>query len=192
MDLNQFKWLNESAVRLEDGAIVIHATENSDFFSPDSQVEGQHNAPFYYTEVTGDFMLTVKVSLDFAYVYDSASVMMMVDSRNWAKACFERTDFGTHAAVTVVTKDGASDDANGCNIEADALWLKIVRVGDSFGMHYSLDGSRYDMTRFFMLHAPQTIKVGLMAQSPRGLGGDRRYEQLSIQNVTVQNVRAGI
>ena len=79
-------------------------------------------------EVEGDFVLRVKVSHGFKDIYDSASVMVMVDLQNWAKACFEKTDFGTHAAVSVVTKRGESDDANGCNLEGSTAWLKVCRV----------------------------------------------------------------
>lgn len=53
----------------------------------------------------------MKVSHAFKETYDSASVMVMKDLSSWAKCCFELTDFGTHAAVSVVTK-GDSDDAN--------------------------------------------------------------------------------
>ncbi len=49
-------------------------------------------------------MLKVKVSHEFKDTYDSASVMVMKDLSCWAKCCFELTDFGTHAAVSVVTK----------------------------------------------------------------------------------------
>lgn len=50
------------------------------------------NAPYFYTEVKGDFVLNVKVSHDFKETYDSASVMIMQDMENWAKCCFELTD----------------------------------------------------------------------------------------------------
>ena len=87
--------------------------------------------------------INVKASHDFKETYDSASVMVMQDMDNWAKCCFELTDFGTHAAVSVVTKDAES------------------------------------------------VKVGLLAQAPTGQGGDRIYENLSIESKTVKNIRAG-
>lgn len=150
------------------------------------------NAPFYFTEVTGDFVMQVKVSHDFRDTYDSASVMVMVDGRNWAKACFEKTDFDTHAAVSVVTRNGESDDANGCNIESNTVWMKVCRVDNSFSFHYSVDGEKFYMTRFFNLPAGETVKVGLLAQAPVGNGGMRVYEQFSIENRTVKNIRFGV
>ena len=53
--------------------------------------------------------------------------MIMQDMENWAKCCFELTDFGTHAAVSVVTKNGESDDANGCDIEGQNLRKSYYR-----------------------------------------------------------------
>ena len=35
------------------------------------------------------------------------------------------------------------------------------------------------------------VKVGLLAQAPVGNGGIRVYENLSIQKMTVKNIRAG-
>ena len=136
--------------------------------------------------------MQVKVSHDFRDTYDSASVMVMVDGRNWAKACFEKTDFDTHAAVSVVTRNGESDDANGCNIESNTVWMKVCRVDNSFSFHYSVDGEKFYMTRFFNLPAGETVKVGLLAQAPVGNGGMRVYEQLSIENRTVKNIRFGV
>ena len=106
------------------------------------------NAPFYYTEITGDFVMRVKVSHDFKDTYDSASIMVMQDMKNWAKACFEMTDFGTHAAVSVIARNGESDDANGCNIDGNIAWLQVCRCGNSFAFHYSVDGKNFYMMRF--------------------------------------------
>ena len=126
----EFQWINESKVVKTEDRWEITATKESDFFCNDGAAgeegitpESLSNAPFYYTEITGDFVMRVKVSLAFRSTYDSSSIMVMQDDRNWAKACFELTDFDTHAVVSVVTKNGASDDANGCNIEKDAVWL---------------------------------------------------------------------
>ena len=195
----EFQWLNQSEIRKDGNRIEIMATPLSDFFCNSGSVseegitpESLSNAPFYYTEVEGDFVLQVNVSHAFKDIYDSASVMVMVDMQNWAKACFEKTDFGTHAAVSVVTKRGESDDANGCNLEGNTAWLKVCRVNHTFSFHYSTDGKQFYMMRFFSLPVDQKVKVGLLAQAPTGNGGVRVYEDLMLENKTVKNIRYGI
>ena len=192
-----FKWLNDGKCTFEGEKLVIEAPALSDFFCNNGAVaeegitpESLCNAPFYFTEVAGDFVLTVKVSHAFKDTYDSATIMVMKDFDVWAKACFEKTDFDTHAVVSVVT-NRTSDDANGCNIDGNAVWLKAVRVKDSFSFHYSLDGKQFFMTRFFNLPVEETIKVGLVAQAPTGQGGKRYFEDFSLEQKTVKNIRFG-
>ncbi|NIK69934.1 DUF1349 domain-containing protein [Paenibacillus sp. BK720] len=193
----KFEWLNESEIHETEGRIEIQATAKSDFFINHGAIadegitpESLCNAPFYYTEISGDFVMRVKVSHDFKDTYDSASIMVMKDLTHWAKACFELTDFDTHAVVSVVTKE-ESDDANGCNIDDHTVWLQACRSGNSFAFHYSADGENFYMMRFFALPADETVKVGLLAQAPLGNGGKRIYENLSIERKTVKNIRMG-
>lgn len=197
-NFQNFRWLNESSVRFVDERMIMEAPAKSDFFcnhgnaseigtTPESLV----NAPFFYTEVSGDFVMKVKVEHDFKDVYDSASIMVMQDLKIWAKLCFEKTDFGTHAVVSVVTNQ-VSDDANGSNLDGKSAWLQISRVGPSFAFHYSTDGVHYDMVRYFTLPIDETVKVGLVPQAPTGQGGQRIYFDLSLERKTVQNIRAGI
>ena len=192
-----FKWLNKSEMTKSNGKIEIIAPANSDFFinGPEISEEGITpaslcNAPFYYTELEGDFVLRVKVSLDFVSTYDSAAVMVMANMESWAKACFELTDFGTHAVVSVVT-NGLSDDANGCNIQGKAVWLQICRCKDACAFHYSEDGKNYYMMRYFHIPCDDKIKAGILAQSPLGTSGIRTFENLSIEQKTVKNIRMG-
>lgn len=195
----QFKWLNESRIKNKDNnSIEIYAPAKSDFFcGGDITIqEGALpnnicNAPYYYTEMVGDFIMRVKVSLDFKSTYDASAVMVMKDIENWGKFCFEQTDFDTHAVVSVVTRNNISDDANGCNIQTDNVWLQVCRNGNAFAFHYSVDGVNYYMSRFFYLNADNVVKVGLVAQSPIGDGGKRIFEELSIQYKTVKNIRVG-
>ncbi len=194
----EFKWINSGTIRQTNNYIEIDAPAGSHFFYNNGSVneegitpESLCNAPFYYTEVSGDFVMRVKVSHDFKDTYDSSSVMVMLDMKTWAKACFEKTDFDTHAAVSVVSRNGECDDANGCNIDGNTIWLQITRVGQSFAFHYSVDGEHFYMMRFFNLPAEGSVKVGLLAQAPQGDGGIRIYEDLSIENKTVKNIRFG-
>jgi uncharacterized protein len=193
----EFKWLNESNAKFSGDCLVIDAPAKTDFFCNNGAIsqsgitpETLCNAPFYYTEVTGDFVLKVKVSHDFRDTYDSATVMVMKDFDVWAKSCFEKTDFDTHAVVSVVTNH-TSDDANGCNIDGNAVWLKAVRVNNSFSFHYSVDGKKFYMTRFFNLPVEKTIRVGFVAQAPTGNGGERYFENFSLEHRTVENIRFG-
>ncbi len=148
------------------------------------------HAPYYYTEVDGDFVLKIKVSHEFKDTYDSASVMVTNGLKCWAKCCFELTDFVTHAAVSMVTK-GDSDDANGCNIEGNTACLQVCRLGKIFALHYYADGKNFYMMRYFHLPVESTVKVGLLAQAPTGNGGIRVYENLSIEKKMLKNIITG-
>ena len=196
MELKNWKWLNESKIIHEGGEVVIHAPARTDWFNNPVPVDGVlsapvANAPFFYTDVTGDFVFRAKVRPNFKTVYDACALMVIQNEKLCTKAAFEKSDFGTTAAVCVVT-NGVSDDANGCNIEQDEVWLQIVRVGDVFCTHYSLDGENFYMVRLFHLPVEKTVKVGIEAQSPAGEGGLRFYSEISLENRTVRNLRAGI
>ncbi|MGO4348552.1 DUF1349 domain-containing protein [Paenibacillus sp. MCAF9] len=195
---DDFKWINESKATYENDKLIIEAPAESDFFCNNGAVsetgitpENLCNAPFYYKEVTGDFVMRVQVSHDFRDTYDAATIMVMQDLQVWAKACFEQTDFGTHAVVSVVMNHH-SDDANGCNINGNHVWLQVARVDNSFSFHYSLDGVKFDMMRFFSLPVDKTIKVGLVAQAPIGKGGERIFQNFSLTNTKVNNIRYGV
>ena len=195
MNFADWKWLNESQTITVNGELVITAPAKTDWFNnpvPENGVLSAPvaNAPFYYTEVTGDFVFRAKVRPNHRYVYDACALMVIKDEYTWAKAAFEASDFGTKAAVCVVTNQ-ISDDANGCNIDQDEAWLQIVRVGDVFCVHYSLDGKRFDMVRLFHLPAGQSVKVGLEAQSPAGDGGLRFFSDITLEHRTVENLRKG-
>jgi regulation of enolase protein 1 (concanavalin A-like superfamily) len=196
-EFNNFKWINESKLINEGNRLIIEAPGESDFFCNNGAIaqegitpESLTNAPFFYTEVNGDFIMSVQVAHDFQDTYDSATIMVMKDYDVWAKACFEKTDFNTHAVVSVVTNH-TSDDANGCNIDGNTVWLKVARVGSSFSFHYSLDGKKFFMTRFFNLPVEKAIKAGLVAQAPTGKGGKRYFENFSLEKKTVKNIRYG-
>lgn len=139
----EFKWLNESKIKTSGDQIEILAPPQSDFFYNNGSInedgitpESLCNAPFYYTELTGDFVMKVQVSHDFKDTYDSASIMVMKDIKNWAKACFEKTDFNTHAAVSVISRNGECDDANGCNIEGKMPGFKYADA--AIPLHFTI------------------------------------------------------
>jgi uncharacterized protein len=188
--MENYCFMNESAFTESGGEIVIDATPYSNaFVNPESE-NVDINAPFYYREVEGDFVFRAKVSHDFVSTFDACVLFAYDNDRLWAKACFEYTDFGTHAVVSVMTNND-SDDSNSVDIDGNTVWLQLSRKGDVFGIHYSRDGKSYRMARLTRLPMQKKIKVGMMAQSPMGQGGKRLFADVLLMQKTLPDIRAG-
>ena len=191
----EFKWINESKVEKgeKEDAFSIFAPAKTDYFVNPIPKNGMldapvGNAPIYYTEIEGDFVFRVHVRPNFQEVFDAAAVMIIENEKLWAKAAFEKTDFGTNAIVGVVTNP-VSDDTNGVNIQGDAIWIQVARVGNCFAIHYSLDGERFYMMRLFTLPVKKRVKIGVEAQCPSGSGGYRDFDSLLIEKKTLSDLR---
>ena len=191
MNFKDFKWTVETKYEETESGIHIYAPGETDYFVNPVDGEVKANAPFFYKEVEGDFILKAKVSLDFVSIYDACVLLALDHNKLWAKACFEYTDFGTNAVVTVMTNE-KSDDANGVNVEGNEIWLQMSRKDDVFAIHYSLDGEEFIMARLAHLPMQKKIKVGLEAQSPTGSGGLRKFENVSLELQGPSDIRKGI
>lgn len=175
---------------LPEGGMRVHVPPRVDYFRAPTRTHAADNAPFLWLNVAGDFVAQAHVRPTFNTHYDAAALMARHNERQWAKLCYEATDFGTHAIVSVVTRED-SDDANGVNLTAPDVWLQICRVGDVFGMHYALDGAHWQMVRLFRLEVPPTIRIGLVAQCPAGPGTTIDFLSFTIEARTVKDLRAG-
>lgn len=186
-----FHWQNASRyVCLPEGGVRITAAPRCDYFCDPAGSHVMDSAPYFYQDVTGDFVARALVTHPFQTTWDAAALMVRQDAHHWAKLCFEATDFDTHAVVSVVT-NGISDDANGVNYHWPRIWLQIVRKGAVFGMHYSTDGLQWNMVRYFTIDATETLQVGMVAQSPIGEGSEMDFLYFSIEKQSVENLRAG-
>jgi len=189
--LKDFKFTIETEHKIAGDSIEIFAPAETDYFVNPIDETVKADAPFFYKEVEGDFMLKAKVSLDFISVYDACVLLALDNDKLWAKACFEYTDLGTNAVVTVMT-NGRSDDANGVNIEGNEVWMQMSRKDNVFAIHYSLDGEKFMMSRLAYLPMKKKIKVGLVAQSPTGDGGIRYFSNVSLEEKSPLNIREGV
>lgn len=195
--LDEFRWINESRAEYKEGVLKVYALGKTDYFNSPVKVNGRYpdvvaSAPFYYMNVTGDFVLRAKVSLEFKSLYDAAALFIYESDRMWAKLAFEKSDMpGRAPAVVSVVTNNISDDCNGPVPDTDSVWFQVARVDDTFAFHYSLDGEKYSMVRLFTLPVRRTIRVGFEAQSPVGEGGYRYFSKVSLENVRLNNIRAG-
>lgn len=176
---------------LPAGGIRVQVPSDADYFRDPAGKVIRDSAPFLSLPVRGDFVARALVRPSFISTYDSGCLMVRADAEHWAKLCFESTDFGTTAAVSVVT-NGVSDDANGVDVTVTELWLQVCRVGNSFGLQYSLDGAAWRMVRVFRLDLPEEIRVGVVTQCPVGPGTSVDILHFSVEARTVENLRAGV
>lgn len=188
-----FHWDHEPArwELISGGGMRVTVPSTVDYFQDPAGVMQKDDAPYLWTEANGDFVAQAHIQPTFTSMYDAGALLARQDAKHWAKLCFEKTDLNTTAAVSVVTRE-TSDDANGVNLSMPDLWLQIARAGDVFGMHYALDGQNWFMVRLFRLELPQTIQVGLVAQSPVGPGTRIDWLSFSLETKTLQNIRAGV
>lgn len=190
--LGRLQWHNPTRWEpLPGGGIRVLARTQTDFFQNPSGAPGLDTAHLLSLPVRGDFVAQAHVRPAFAATYDAGALMVRHDERHWAKVCYEATDFGTHAIVSVVT-DGLSDDANGPNLEVADVWLQIVRQGSLFAMHYRTNEGAWTMVRYFALSVPSEVQVGLVAQSPTGAGTTIDHLCFNLDARRVDDVRAGV
>ena len=176
---------------LAGGGVRVYVPPKVDYFQDPTGVNTKDSAPYLWMNVTGDFVAQARVRPTFTTTWDAGAIMARHDAQHWAKLCYESTDLGPTAAVSVVTQ-GTSDDANGVNLSVPDLHMQIVRAGDVFAMHYSLDGTGWRMVRLFRLPVPPAIHVGLVAQCPAGPGTTVDFLSFTVQSRTVANLHAGV
>ena len=176
---------------LPEGGVRVHVPGKTDYFQDPCGAIQKDDAPYLWLPIEGDFVAQAHVRPNWSAVWDAPAIMVRHDALHWAKICFESTDIGTTAAVSVVT-NGHSDDANGADLTVPEVWLQMVRAGNTFGLHYALDGHSWRMVRVFRLDLPAQVKVGLVAQCPGGSGAVIDLLSFSVEARTVKDLRAGI
>lgn len=189
--LGPFSWAREPArwATLAGGGLRIVVPACVDYFQDPAGVASADSAPYLWLPVTGNFTARAHIRHSFASTYDAGAIMVRQDAQHWAKLCFEATDFGTRAVVSVVT-DGHSDDANGVDVQVSDIWLQVVRRENLLAMHYSLDGVTWHMVRYFGLTLRET-QVGLVAQCPVGQGAVIDWLSFTLGADVPANMRAG-
>ncbi|WP_199616264.1 DUF1349 domain-containing protein [Paenibacillus alkalitolerans] len=185
---SKLSWINEPEQwRFTDqGGIIIEAPIGADFFCDPAGKHIRSSAPFLSMPVGQSFEMTTQLTVDMQKKYDSGCLMLMADEKNWCKLCFE---FNGEAAtiVSVVTKDGLSDDCNSEEVQVANPYLKIRKVEDCVSFFYSADGDNWKLIRYFGMLIPSGGKAGIVAQSPQGIGSTVHFMNLIITEPEIES-----
>ena len=195
---HKFSWINESEVKITDDKIAIFAPEKTDYFNDPVLRDGVFpkpiaNAPLLYTELTGDFVFTVKTTPTFKTFADAGCIMIYENDYVWGKLCFEKSDMpGDKPAIVSVATNITSDDVNSLDLDVDSVYLRAARVDQTIALYYSLDGKTFVLVRLFSIPMGDTIKIGLVSQAPTGEAKWHEFSELEITPIRIENLRQGI
>src|SRR6516165_10219668 len=101
--------------------LEISAGGKTDMFRDPNVTYNTDNAPklmFYSDE---DFVMTASIEHVFANKWDGGALVLIQDSLNWIKFCFEKDYTGAHRVVSVVTKN-ISDDCNSIEMQKNKVY----------------------------------------------------------------------
>jgi regulation of enolase protein 1 (concanavalin A-like superfamily) len=176
-----------------EGGWTVAAAARSDLFRHPGGEGPAPDAERWLAPVTGDFRLRALVRPDFRATYDAGALLCYADDGNWLKVCAELDADGIARVVSVVTRDGSSDDANAWAMPSPRVYLRIARLGRTFALHSSSDGARWDLVRHFGMPwaAGAPVGVGLLAQSPTGEGTTVTFTDAEYTQEPLADLRDG-
>ena len=175
---------------LSGGILTIRAGAATDLFIDPAGRPPVLTAPRLLGSMAGDFLLSVRVTVDFAARFDAGALLLHLDADRWAKLCFEYAPGNEPTVVSVVTK-GVSDDCNSYPMESSTTWLRVARRGGAFAFHSSGDGSTWTLVRHFALGPADEVAAGFVAQSPEGTGCTVKFDSIRLRRELLSDLRNG-
>jgi uncharacterized protein len=175
-----------------DNSLSITAGAKTDWFiDPLGSTWASTNAPTaLFTPLDEHFLLSARVIVNFTSTFDAGVLLLYEREDLWAKLCFEYSPQNQPMIVSVVTR-GLSDDCNSTIIDGKTVYLRVARMGEAFGFHYSLDGTYWNMVRYFTLGNVENLRIGFEAQSPTGEGCTVDFSEITYQPDLLKGMRTG-
>jgi regulation of enolase protein 1 (concanavalin A-like superfamily) len=177
---------------LADGVLTLTSGPTSDMFIDPAGDEAARPDAGRWTGLPGedDFTLVARVTVGFASVFDAGVLLLYLSERRWAKLCYELSPQRKPTAVTVVTR-GTSDDSNSFETDGGPLWLRITRSGRVWAFHASVNGTYWQLLRYFTLGEASGARVGFLAQSPTGGGCTAIFDSVTYKPGAPADLRDG-
>lgn len=158
--------------------LTISAGPKTDWFVEPNNGAVANTAPLLLFRPDSDYVLTSRVTVNFAAKYDSGALILWADDHHWAKLSFEFSPAGAPAVSTVVTK-GMSDTWNSKELKTGSVYLRIAKSGNVYIFFWSPDGSEWQKVRTFSLDTDLPVQVGFEAQSPAGAGAVAKFSSIT-------------
>jgi regulation of enolase protein 1 (concanavalin A-like superfamily) len=161
----------------DSSVLTISGGRKTDWFVDPFDGTVAKNAPILLFSPNADYVLSAKVTVNFAAKWDAGALMVWGDDHHWAKLSFELSPDSVPTLVTVVTR-GLSDDCNSKELKSDSVYLRIAKSGKTYVLYFSPDGREWQILRTFSLDTDIPVRAGFEAQSPAGSGATVKFSQI--------------
>jgi regulation of enolase protein 1 (concanavalin A-like superfamily) len=171
-----------------DGKVLtIAAGAKTDWFVDPFDGTVANSAPILLFKPDADYVLSTKVTINFANKWDAGALMLWGDDHHWAKLSYEFSPGSVPTLVTVVTR-GLSDDCNSKELKNNSAYLRIAKSARTYIFYFSEDGREWQILRTFSLDTEMPIRVGFEAQSPAGTGAVAKFSAITYEPHRISNI----
>ena len=182
-------WQNRPRAWNMDGKDVLTISSNpkTDWFVDPFDGTVAKTAPILLFTPGSDYVLSARVTVQFAAKWDAGALMVWGDDRHWAKLSYEFSPDQKPTLVTVVTR-GLSDDCNSLSLTGDSVYLRIARSGHTYVFYFATDGKNWQILRTFSLDTGLPIRAGFESQSPEGSGAVAKFSAVTYDPHRIGNI----
>ena len=174
-----------------EGSLSVLAPAKTDLFTdPGSGIKTDSAPAALFVPPDESFLLSARVDVTFGSTFDAGVLHAWVDGDLWAKLCFELSPQREPSIVSVVNR-GVSDDCNSVPVDGTSAFLRIAHLGRATAFHWSPDGKRWGLVRYFALGRTGGLRVGFSSQSPTGPGCRSRFSEIRYAAGTLRDLRNG-
>lgn len=168
------------------GTITMTAGPQTDMFRDPNVTYNTDNAPKLLFQPDEDFVFSTAIEHSFRSKWDGGALVLIADSLQWVKFCYEKDYTGAKRVVSVVTRN-ISDDGNSVAYRRDRMYFKLAKAGPVLTLYVSKNGRHWLLVRHLQFPVASGLRIGFLAQSPTGPGAtvvfsDIRYEKKRISD----------
>jgi uncharacterized protein len=167
--------------------LSISSNPKTDWFVDPFDGTVAKSAPILLFTPGSDYVLSTRVTVQFATKWDAGALMLWGDDHHWAKLSFEFSPDQKPTLVTVVTR-GLSDDCNSLSIAGDSVYLRIAKSASTYVFYFATDGQNWQILRTFSLDTQLPVRVGFESQSPAGSGALAKFSAVTYDPHRIGNI----
>lgn len=166
---NEFVWYNDPEnFTISHKGLSIDSKPRTDYWQRTSYYGREDNGHSLLSIVSGNFKITTAVTIPDYTRFGHCGLFVRLDKDNWLSSCTEHAESDTNNISSIVTNRGFSDMSSYQHpLEPKLLYHRISRVGQTFKIEYSKDGTDWFELRITRLcYAELELAIGIYICSP--------------------------